>query len=60
MGEIISEGRLAQRESVMRLRHTARALQFGHFMNNLRRKNYMNTFHFYLYVNQFCLNYNVM
>lgn len=41
MGEIISEGRLAQRESVMRLLPTARTLQLGYFMNNLKRKNYI-------------------
>lgn len=36
MGEIISEGRFSQRESVMRLRPTARTLQLGYFMNNLK------------------------
>lgn len=52
MGEIISEGRLVQRESVMRLRLTAAALrvhQFGDFMTNLRMKNCINTLHSPLY-----------
>lgn len=59
MGEIISEGRLAQRESVMRLRPGACALQFGQFTNNLKSKNYLDTYHLYLY-NYFCLQHNVM
>lgn len=60
MGEIISEGRLAQRESVMRLRPNSRALPLGDFMYNFKRKNYMDTLRFYLQNNHFYFKHNVI